>query len=98
LPPLPTKASAKAAIATAAVIAATVTDTATATATALALAVTVLSKNMKIFKLWRSIVLLGFQKKTGVAWNLALTGSYDNIGIVLRTGFYVQELGYREKL
>jgi hypothetical protein len=39
------------------------TDTATATATALTLAVTVLSKNMKISKLRRSIVLLGFQKK-----------------------------------
>jgi hypothetical protein len=39
------------------------TDTATATATALTLAVTVLSKNMKISKLWGSIVLLGFQKK-----------------------------------
>jgi hypothetical protein len=58
LPPLPTEASAKAAVATAAVIAATVTDTATATATtlALALAVTVLSKNMKIAKLRRSVV------------------------------------------
>ncbi len=39
------------------------TDTATATATALTLAVTVLSKNMKIAKLRRLIVLLGFQKK-----------------------------------
>jgi hypothetical protein len=39
-----------------------------------------------------------FPKKTGVMWNLALTGSYDNIGIVLRTGFYVQEPRYREKL
>jgi hypothetical protein len=39
------------------------TDTATATATALTLAVTVLSKNMKILKLWRLIVLLGFQNK-----------------------------------
>jgi hypothetical protein len=63
LPPLPTKASAKAAVATAAVITATMTDTATATVTALTLAVTVLSKNMKISKLRRSIVLLGFQKK-----------------------------------
>jgi hypothetical protein len=98
LPPLPTQASTKAAVATAAVIAATVTDTATATATALALAVTVLSKNMKILKLRQLIVLLGFQKKTGVMWNLALTGSYDNIGIVLHTGFYVRELRYREKL
>jgi hypothetical protein len=63
LPPLPTKASAKAAIATATVIAATMTNTATATATTLTLAVTMLSKNMKISKLRRSIVLLGFQKK-----------------------------------
>jgi hypothetical protein len=55
LPSLPTKASAKAAVATAAVIAATMTDTATATATALTLAVTMLSKNMKILKLWQSI-------------------------------------------
>jgi hypothetical protein len=58
LPPLPTKASTKAAIATAAVIAATMTDTtATATTTALTLAVTVLSKNMKISKLWRLSIL-----------------------------------------
>jgi hypothetical protein len=71
LPPLPTKASAKAAVATAAIIAATMTNTPTATATALTLAVTVLSKNMKILKLWRSSVLLCFQKKTGVTWNLA---------------------------
>jgi hypothetical protein len=71
LPPLPTKASAKAAVATTAVIAATMTDTATATATALTLALTLLSKNMKIFKLWRSSVLLRFKKKTGVPWNLA---------------------------
>jgi hypothetical protein len=28
----------------------------------------------------------------------SLTGSYDNIGIVLHTGFYVQELQYRGKL
>jgi hypothetical protein len=81
LPPLPTKASAKAAVATATVIAATVTDTATATVTTLALAVTVLSKNMKISKLRRSIVLLGFQKKTGVTWNLALTGSLKRVGL-----------------
>ena len=54
--------------------------------------VTVLSKNMKILKLWRSIVLLNFQKKTRVIWNLVFKGSYDNIGIVLRTGFYVREL------
>ncbi len=27
------------------------------------------------------------KKKTGVTWNLVFTGSYDNIGIVLRTGF-----------
>jgi hypothetical protein len=65
------------------------TDTATATTPALTLAATMLSKNMKISKLWQSIVLLGFQKKTGVMWNLALTGSYKNIGIVLRTGFFV---------
>ncbi len=39
------------------------TATATATATALTLAVTVLSKNMKISKLRRSIILLGFQNK-----------------------------------
>jgi hypothetical protein len=63
LPPLPTKASAKAAIATATVIATTMTGTTTATATALILAVTVLSKNMSISKLQRSIVLLGFQQK-----------------------------------
>jgi hypothetical protein len=68
LPPLPTKAPAKAAIATTAIIAATMTNTATATATALTLAVTVLSKNMNISKLPRSIVLLGFQKKTGVTF------------------------------
>jgi hypothetical protein len=91
LPPLPTKASAKAALATTAVIAATMTDTATATATALTLAVTVLSKNMKISKLDRSFCLVS-KKKTGVTWNLASTGSYDNIGIVLRTGFYEREL------
>jgi hypothetical protein len=70
------------------------TATPTATATALTLTVTVLSKNMKILKLWRLNVFLGFQKKTGVTWNLALTGYYDNIGIVLRTGFYVRELRY----
>jgi hypothetical protein len=63
LPPLPTKASAKAAVATAVVITATMTGTATTTATALILAVTVLSKNMSISKLWRSIDLLGFQQK-----------------------------------
>jgi hypothetical protein len=97
LPPLPTKASAKAAIATTAIIAATMTDTATATMPALTLAATVLSKNMKISKLRQSIVLL-VKKKTGVTWNLALTGSYDNIGIVLCTGFFVRELQYREKL
>jgi hypothetical protein len=39
------------------------TNTAIRTATALTLAVTVLSKNMKILKLWQSIVLLGFQQK-----------------------------------
>jgi hypothetical protein len=59
-------------------MAVTMTDTATATTTALTLAVTVLSKNMKISKLRRSIVSVS-KKKTGVTWNLALTGSYDNI-------------------
>jgi hypothetical protein len=72
LPLLPTKASAKAAVATAAVIAATVTDTATPTATALILSVTVLSKNMSISKLRRSIVLLGFQQKNRIDVELGL--------------------------
>jgi hypothetical protein len=87
LPPLPTEASTKAAVTTATVIAATMTDTATATATALTLAVTVLSKNMKI----SNLSFCSVSKKTGVTWNLALTGSYDNIGIALRTGFNVRE-------
>jgi hypothetical protein len=52
------------------------------------------SETMVELCLWPSIVLL---HKLAI-WNLVFTGSYDNIGIVLHTGFYVQELQYREKL
>ncbi len=52
------------------------------------------SETMVELCLWPSILLL---RKLAI-WNLVFTGSYDNIGILLRMGFYVWELIYREKL
>ncbi len=46
------------------------------------------SETMVELCLWPSIVLL---RKLAI-WNLVFTGSYDNIGIVLHTGFYVRVL------
>ncbi len=46
------------------------------------------SETMVELCLWPSMVLL---RKLAI-WNLVFTGSYDNIGIVLRMGFYEQEL------
>ncbi len=48
------------------------------------------SETMVELCLWPSIVLL---RKLAI-WNLVFTGSYKNIGIVLRMGFYVRELQY----